>query len=58
MFWGSVFFVDLGDGEEKRIPDDELSSMINEILNDNDRNRDGYIDYAEFIMSQRSEGES
>lgn len=43
------------EGEEKRIPDDELLTTIDEILGDNDRNHDGYIDYAEFIVSQRSE---
>lgn len=44
-----------GEGEEKRISDDTLSSMLNEILKENDHDDDGYIDYTEFIRSQRGD---
>lgn len=34
--------------------DDQLSSMIDQILGEDDTNKDGYIDYPEFIASQKS----
>ena len=33
--------------------DDELSSLLDTILEEDDENGDGYIDYAEFMLSQR-----
>lgn len=47
-----------GDEEDEQmttIPDDELSEMINDILRDLDSNLDGYIDYPEFVTSQRQD---
>jgi len=34
--------------------DDQMSTMIDQILNEDDTNKDGYIDYPEFIASQKS----
>jgi len=43
-------------GTTKIFQDTELSSMIDPILDMDDRNRDGYIDYAEFVAAQKSRG--
>ncbi|KXJ17515.1 multiple coagulation factor deficiency protein 2 homolog [Exaiptasia diaphana] len=34
--------------------DEQMSTMIDQILNEDDTNKDGYIDYPEFIASQKS----
>jgi len=34
----------------------ELSSMVDAILKDEDKNHDGYIDYTEFALSQKNGG--
>lgn len=39
--------------EEKIFKDDELVSLIDPILNTDDSNRDGYIDYPEFVRAQK-----
>lgn len=39
--------------EEKIFKDDELTNLIDPILNMDDHNRDGYIDYPEFIRAQQ-----
>lgn len=39
--------------EEKIFKDDELVSLIDPILNMDDSNRDGYIDYPEFVRAQK-----
>ena len=36
-----------------RLADHELANMIDNILHDDDRNMDGYIDYTEFVTAQR-----
>jgi len=36
----------------------ELASMVDQILDEDDLNKDGYIDYPEFIASQKREEES
>merc|ERR1719220_1102634 len=40
--------------EEKIFKDDELVSMIDPILETDDRNKDGYIDYSEFVIAQQA----
>ncbi|KOB72041.1 hypothetical protein OBRU01_12807 [Operophtera brumata] len=37
---------------EKIFKDDELINLIDPILNMDDHNRDGYIDYPEFVRAQ------
>lgn len=37
---------------EKIFNDDELINLIDPILNMDDSNRDGYIDYPEFVRAQ------
>ncbi|KRT81665.1 HLH domain-containing protein [Oryctes borbonicus] len=39
--------------EDKIFRDDELVTLIDPILNMDDNNRDGYIDYPEFIRAQK-----
>lgn len=39
--------------EEKIFRDDELVNLIDPILNVDDANKDGYIDYPEFIKAQQ-----
>lgn len=39
--------------EDKIFRDDELITLIDPILNMDDNNRDGYIDYPEFIRAQQ-----
>ena len=39
--------------EPPRISDTELETMINSILKEDDHNKDGYIDYTEFMVSQK-----
>ncbi|XP_025830948.1 regulator of nonsense transcripts 1 isoform X3 [Agrilus planipennis] len=39
--------------EEKIFKDEELVTLIDPILNTDDTNRDGYIDYPEFIRAQQ-----
>jgi Ca2+-binding EF-hand superfamily protein len=43
-------------GTTKIFTDIELTQMIDPILEMDDRNRDGYIDYAEFVAAQKSRG--
>ena len=40
--------------EQKTYSDDEVASMIDQILEEDDKNKDGYIDYAEFAASQKT----
>lgn len=40
--------------EAKLFTDDELVGMIDPILEQDDRNRDGFIDYPEFVQAQRN----
>jgi len=40
--------------EPKVFTDDELSQMIDPILQNDDKNRDGFIDYSEFVQAQAS----
>lgn len=39
--------------EDKIFKDDELVSLVDPILNTDDSNRDGYIDYPEFVRAQK-----
>lgn len=39
--------------DPKIFTDDELLAMIDPILEQDDRNRDGFIDYPEFIQAQQ-----
>lgn len=39
--------------EEKIFTDEELNTLIDPILQSDDINRDGYIDYPEFIRAQQ-----
>jgi len=41
------------DSKPPRMSDTELAQMVDGILEDNDGNSDGFIDYAEFLLSQR-----
>jgi len=38
--------------------DQEISESVDSILQDNDANQDGYIDYPEFIIAQRTDEQS
>jgi Ca2+-binding EF-hand superfamily protein len=40
--------------EAKIFKDDELKSMIDPILDSDDKNKDGFIDYPEFIAAQQA----
>lgn len=40
--------------EQKTYSDDEIATMIDQILEEDDKNKDGYIDYAEFAASQKT----
>jgi len=40
--------------EAKIFKDEELSNMIDPILASDDKNRDGYIDYPEFVSAQQA----
>lgn len=40
--------------EEKIFKDDELMNMIDPILATDDKNKDGYIDYPEFVQAQQA----
>lgn len=42
-----------GNVEDKVFKDEELVNLIDPILNIDDSNRDGYIDYPEFIRAQQ-----
>ena len=39
--------------QQQVLTEDELASLLDTILQEDDRNKDGYIDYAEFMMSQQ-----
>ncbi|GFR02582.1 multiple coagulation factor deficiency protein 2 [Trichonephila clavata] len=43
-------------GTTKIFQDNELALMIDPILDMDDRNRDGFIDYPEFVNAQKSRG--
>jgi len=43
-------------GTTKIFQDQELATMIDPILEMDDRNRDGFIDYPEFVAAQKSRG--
>lgn len=43
-------------GTTKIFTDQELEQMIDPILDMDDKNRDGYIDYPEFVAAQKSRG--
>ena len=38
----------------KPLTDADLKNLVDTILEEDDRNNDGYVDYAEFIVSQRA----
>ena len=40
--------------EAKIFKDDELRNMIDPILEADDRNKDGFIDYPEFVAAQQA----
>lgn len=42
-----------GSHEDKVFKDEELVNLIDPILNIDDTNKDGYIDYPEFIRAQQ-----
>ncbi|GIY58654.1 multiple coagulation factor deficiency protein 2 homolog [Caerostris extrusa] len=44
------------EGTTRIFEHDELSAMIDPILLSDDKNRDGFIDYSEFVTSQKSRG--
>lgn len=43
-------------GTTKIFNDQELINMIDPILDMDDKNKDGFIDYAEFVAAQKSRG--
>lgn len=43
-----------GHSPPPRMPDEELISVVDQIMEDEDFNRDGYIDYSEFVAAQRA----
>jgi len=40
--------------EAKIFKDDELTNMIDPILTSDDKNKDGFIDYPEFVQAQQA----
>lgn len=36
------------------LPDYRIEEVVNKILSKEDKNNDGYIDYSEFIIAQRT----
>ena len=48
-----LFSSDEDPKNQKPLSDDDLSTLLDTILGEDDHNRDGYIDYAEFMLSQR-----
>jgi len=44
------------EGTTKIFQDNELTLMIDPILDMDDRNKDGFIDYPEFVQAQKSRG--
>ncbi len=38
-----------------QLPESQLTSMIDTILTEEDRNNDGYISYVEFVQAQRGD---
>ena len=42
-----------GPGNGHIYSDEELEKQIDPVLNNDDLNKDGYIDYPEFLMAQR-----
>ncbi|XP_073249241.1 multiple coagulation factor deficiency protein 2 homolog [Porites lutea] len=42
------------EGKSHQYTDDEMGNMIDQILEEDDLNKDGYIDYPEFVASQKS----
>lgn len=47
---------DQAQNQPPKLSDLELENIIDNILQQDDFNRDGYIDYAEFIKSQAGRG--
>lgn len=43
-------------GTTKLFTDNELEQMIDPILQSDDKNNDGFIDYPEFVAAQKSRG--
>lgn len=43
-------------GTTKLFTDSELEQMIDPILQSDDKNNDGFIDYPEFVAAQKSRG--
>ena len=41
--------------EKKVFTDQELFELIDPIIDQDDRNRDGYIDYSEFMLAQQNQ---
>ena len=41
--------------EKKSFTDQELFELIDPIIDQDDRNRDGYIDYSEFMLAQQNQ---
>ena len=50
-----LFLEEAGDEHTVGLTDDEISDMVDNILNEDDKNLDGYIDYHEFMMSQQTQ---
>ena len=44
--------------EEERMKDEELITVIDGIMKEEDLNQDGYIDYSEFVTAQRVQSDS
>jgi Ca2+-binding EF-hand superfamily protein len=40
---------------ENAMSEEELKNAIDAILAENDLNKDGFIDYSEFVLNQRAE---
>ena len=59
-YWNKDFYFNNLFSEEdpnsvKSMTDQELSDMVDTILEEDDKDKDGYIDYSEFVMSQNND---
>jgi len=54
LFLRDMYTAENSEKKSERMSDTELAQLVDGILEDNDGNLDGFIDYTEFLLSQRS----